>query len=113
MYPQLQSFIIYAFLQDKKRNNYFGTDKGIYKFTPDGRLYQIGLNEGLSNDKVRVLYEDIHGVVWVGTLKGLFSLDENRAKSFDESNRLPKSPITSIINDGYGNLVVSTYERIK
>ncbi len=110
MYPQLQSFIIYAFLQDKKRNNYFGTDKGIYKFTPDGRLYQIGLNEGLSNDKVRVLYEDIHGVVWVGTLKGLFSLDENRAKSFDESNRLPKSPITSIINDGYGNLVVSTYE---
>lgn len=109
-YPELQNLIIYTFLQDKNRNYYFGTDKGIYKYSVDGRVVQIGVNQGLSNDKVRVLYEDIHGVIWVGTLKGLFSLDGNRAKSFDEANRLPKSPITSIINDGFGNLIVSTYE---
>lgn len=110
LHPELQSLIIYAFLQDKNRAIYFGTDKGIYKYSKEGLLTQIGLNQGLSNDKVRVLYEDIHGVVWVGTLKGLYSLDGNRAKSFDEANRLPKSPITSIINDAYGNLIISTYE---
>ncbi|MBL7924981.1 MAG: PAS domain S-box protein [Bacteroidia bacterium] len=109
-YPELQSLIIYAFLQDRNGNNYFGTDKGIFKYMADGTSLRIGINEGLANDKVRVLYEDLQGVVWVGTLKGLFSLDNNRAISFDEANRLPKAPITSIINDRYGNLVISTYE---
>ena len=110
LYPELQSLIIYTFLQDKNRNNYFGTDKGIYKYMPDGQVIKIGINQGLSNDKVRVLFEDIHGVIWVGTLKGLYSLDQNQAKSFNEANRLPKVPVTSIINDKYGNLIVSTYE---
>lgn len=109
MYPELQSLIIYTFLQHKDGAYYFGTDKGVYKYF-NNQLYKIGINEGMSNDKVRVLFEDNQGVVWVGTMKGLFYLDNNRAISFDDAHRLPKAPITSIISDRSGNLLISTYD---
>ncbi len=110
VFPQLQSLIIYAFLHDRNGNYYFGTDKGVYVFPKGKPEVLIGINEGLSNDKVRVLYEDVQGKVWVGTLKGLFYLDNNRAISFEETYHLPKAPITSLINDRQGNLLISTYD---
>lgn len=110
MFPALRNLIIYAVLHDRRGDYYFGTDKGVYYFTPDGTSHRIGISEGLSNDKVRVLYQDVEGRIWVGTLKGLFYLDNNRAVSFEETYRLPKAPITSIINDQQGNLLASTYD---
>ena len=109
-FPQLQSQIIYAFLNDDVGNFYFGTDKGVVCIQPDGKSVNIGIEEGLANDKVRVLYQDVSGRVWVGTLKGLFYLEGERAVSFNDLHRLPKAPVTSIINDRYGNLIASTYE---
>lgn len=109
-YPQLQSSIIYAFLQDRSGAVFFGTDKGVIEISPDGSMRVIGAADGLSNDKVRVLFQDERGTVWVGTLKGLFYLDGNRASCFNDAYKLPKAPITSIINDSYGNLIISTYE---
>lgn len=110
LFPQLQNFIIYAFLHDRNGTYYFGTDKGVYIFKSSGEEIRIGITEGLSNDKVRVLFEDLQGRIWIGTLKGLFYLDNNRAVSFEETYRLPKAPITSIIQDKKGNLLASTYD---
>lgn len=108
-YPELNQLIIYAILHDSKGSVYFGTDKGVYQYRNDS-LERIGLNRGLTNDKVRVLFEDMEGKIWVGTLKGLFYLDGKMARSFEEEHRLPKAPVTSIINDRSGNLLISTYE---
>ena len=108
--PRLQNFIIYAFLHDRNGHYYFGTDKGVYIYKSNGDEVRIGITEGLSNDKVRVLFEDVQGRIWIGTLKGLFYLDNNRAVSFEEAYRLPKAPITSIIQDKKGNLLASTYD---
>jgi len=108
-YPQLQNQIIYAILQGKNHKFYFGTDKGIYVFE-NGSFTMISREQGLSNEKVRVLYEDFSGKIWVGTLKGLYYLNGNKAISFDEIYKLPKAPITSIINDNSGNILISTYD---
>lgn len=109
-FPELQNLIIYSTLQDRdKRFFYFGTDKGIYKW--DGKIFTlIGSKEGLTNNKVRVLYEDPNRRIWVGTLKGLFYLENERAISFEDTYHLPKAPVTSIINDQFGQLLISTYD---
>jgi PAS domain S-box-containing protein len=109
LFPELENQIIYTILQDHKKNLYFGTDKGIYKF--DGASFtRIGAGEGLVNDKVRVLFEDQQGKIWIGTQKGIYFMEGNRAYSFDEAYKLPKAPITSIIKDNFGNILISTYD---
>ncbi len=108
-YPELDNQIIYAILEDRQHRLFFGTDKGLFVLE-NGIFSLLSTNEGLSNDKVRVLFEDQQGKIWVGTLKGCFYLDGKRAVSFDEANHLAKAPITSIIQDRYGNILISTYD---
>jgi PAS domain S-box-containing protein len=108
-FPQLQNQIIYSVLHAKNNKLYFGTDKGIYCYE-NGAFTQIGSAQGLVNDKVRVLFEDPQSRIWVGTLKGVYFLDGNKAISFDENYKLPKAPVTSIINDNFGNILISTYD---
>lgn len=109
-FAELQNLIVYAVLQDKaKQYFYFGTDKGVYRW--DGKSFAvIGIAQGLINDKVRVLYEDPDRRIWVGTLKGVYFLEGDKAVSFEDTYKLPKAPITSIINDQFGQLLISTYD---
>ena len=108
-YSALQNLIIYAILQDEKGRMYFGTDKGIYRY--EGNTFkQISNGDGLTNDKVRVLFQDAQHKIWVGTLKGIYYLEGDKAISFDEAYKLPKAPITSVISDNFGNILISTYD---
>lgn len=105
------NMIIYSILEDKNGSMYFGTDKGIYireKNKTD--LKNIGIGEGLSNDKVRVLFEDSKGKIWVGTMKGTYYLEDGKAIDFNERLNLPGAPVTSIIQDSTGRILVSTYD---
>lgn len=109
-FPELQNLIIYSILQSRDRQHYyFGTDKGVYRW--DGTQFTVtGLAQGLANDKVRVLYEDPDRRLWIGTLKGVYYLDGDKAISFEDNYKLPKAPVTSIINDQFGQLLISSYD---
>ena len=109
-FPELQNLIVYTILQDRdKKYFYFGTDKGIYRW--DGKSFKIiGVQQGLANDKVRVIYQDPDRKIWIGTLKGVFYLEGDKAVSFEDIYKLPKAPVTSIVNDQFGQLLISTYD---
>jgi len=109
-FPYFDNSIIYSILNDTGNRQYFGTDKGIYIASNNKIIQQIGIEQGLSNDKVRVLFEDRAGIIWVGTYKGLFYLKEGRAYSYNSEFGLPAAPVTSIIQDASGNLIISTYD---
>ena len=52
------------------------TDKGLYKYTGQ-QLLLINSRNGLSNENVRSIYEDQNHVIWVGTMKGAFQLNND------------------------------------
>jgi len=109
-YPFFDNLIIYTIIKDKKGRLMLGTDKGIYIRNDKGEFINIGKTEGLENDKVRVLFEDRDGKVWVGTLKGTYYLQNDTAYNFNHTFELPGAPVTSIIQDSTGNIITSTYD---
>jgi PAS domain S-box-containing protein len=107
--PYLNSYIIYCIFQSKEGEIFFGTDKGIF-INKDNSLIKLDASNGLSNDKIRVIYQDNKNIIWIGTLKGAFYLKGDSAISFNDLYSVPKAPITSIIQDDNGNMIMSTYD---
>ncbi|HKR04084.1 MAG TPA: two-component regulator propeller domain-containing protein [Bacteroidia bacterium] len=105
----LNSLIIYTIMQSRNGTFYFGTDKGIF-VRKNIALKRIDAKNGLTNENVRVLFEDNKGVIWAGTLKGAYYLIGDTAVSFTELYNLPKAPVTSIIQDEEGNMIMSTFD---
>ncbi|MBL0341934.1 MAG: hypothetical protein IPP71_13955 [Bacteroidetes bacterium] len=102
--------VIYSILQDHQGRMLFGTDKGIYIYAADQKLTNIGKSNGLNNDKVRVLFEDKSQKIWIGTMKGFYYLENDKVTSFNEKYNIPDAPVTSIIEDERGKILVSTYD---
>ncbi len=105
----LNDFVIYTILVANDSTIYFGTDRGVF-VKRKSRLTKIGVFNGLVDDKVRVLFEDHSGVIWVGTLAGLYYLNGSSAISFNEKYKIPKAPVTSVIEDAEHNMIISTYD---
>ena len=109
-FPIFDNLIVYNILEDSQGRMLFGTDKGIYIYSEGQQFTRIGEEEGLTNDKVRVLYEDKSNRIWIGTMKGIFYLDDSKITGFNEKYNIPDAPVTSIIEDSLGNILVSTYD---
>jgi signal transduction histidine kinase/ligand-binding sensor domain-containing protein len=60
----------------------------------------------LSNDFVRVVYEDHQGILWVGTDDGLFRLSGDRILRVDGQGNIPSLAVHAIREDDTGGLWV-------
>jgi PAS domain S-box-containing protein len=112
-YPELENLIIYTILHDEKEHKlYFGTDLGLY-ITEEGQSgFQIlNQNSGLQNEKVRVLFEDLDGNLWIGTMGGTYvTRSDGEVIDFNEKFDIPKAPVTSIVQDSSKKILISTYD---
>ncbi|WP_392343059.1 EAL domain-containing protein [uncultured Shewanella sp.] len=70
-----------------------------------------GVADGLSQDSVTSIVEDLDGYVWIGTINGLNRFDGNVFKPFyaeDIEGALPSSFIRNLLIDDNGVLLVGT-----
>ena len=70
-----------------------------------------GVADGLSQDSVTSIIEDLDGYVWIGTINGLNRFDGNVFKPFyaeDIEGTLPSSFIRNLLIDDNGVLLVGT-----
>lgn len=109
-YREFDNMVIYSILEDKKGRLLFGTDRGIYVKDTTNTIKTIGSEQGLTDDKVRVLFEDSQNKIWIGTMQNVYYLQGDTAISFNEKYNIPDAPITSIIEDSTGRILASTYD---
>ncbi len=109
-FPEFDNMVTYSILEDKNGRLLFGTDKGIYIKEQQQPFKNLNAAQGLSDDKVRVLFEDKDNRIWVGTLKNVYYLEGDSAISFNKKYNIPDAPITSIIQDSTGRILASTYD---
>lgn len=105
----LDNIIIYDILESKNGTLYFATDKGIFG-RKNNQLKKLGVQQGLFEEKTRVLHEDKKGVLWIGTLKGAYFLNGDSAISFNNNFNIPNAPVTSIISDDEDNILISAFD---
>lgn len=77
---------------------------------------RLGIESGLSNNSVRVVYQDKRGFIWLGTYDGLNRYDGSEFKVFrnnlNDSTSLPHNYIYSIHEDADNNLWVGTGQGV-
>ena len=80
------------------------------------RFEHIGLEEGLSNEKVTAILQDSKGYIWFGTFDGLNKYDGYTFTKYKfdplDSNSLSQNLIYTIFEDKYGTIWVSTFEGL-
>jgi signal transduction histidine kinase/ligand-binding sensor domain-containing protein/DNA-binding response OmpR family regulator len=79
-------------------------------------ITRLGIEDGLSNNSVRVVYQDKRGFIWLGTYDGLNRYDGNEFTVFrnkiNDSTSLPHNYVYSLHEDVDNNLWVSTGQGI-
>lgn len=103
--------IVYALAQDNEGYLWVATDDGPYRF--DGVRFsawsQLSEQE-LPSKAVRAVRVDKDGAIWVGYAGsgGVSRLRDGRADNFGQTEGLPNSPVSTLVEDAHGLLWAGT-----
>ena len=114
-----RTFSVYQIQQDASGNLWLATNKGLYRLDPQKREWKIYKNNpanslSLSSDAILSLCPDPvepNKFFWIGTNGGglnKFEIATGNCKIYSEEDGLPNNVVYGILNDGAGNLWMST-----
>ncbi len=103
---QIKENSIFCLTVARDGNLWAGTDGGGLLRYQNGVFRHYSAADGLSNDFVRVVYEDHEGILWVGTDDGLFRLSGDRILRVDGQDNIPPLAVHAIRQDDTGGLWV-------
>jgi signal transduction histidine kinase/ligand-binding sensor domain-containing protein len=107
--PQAAANLVRALLFRRDGSLWAATyGAGVFRF--DGRQFVsvVSTKNGLSNDIVRCLFEDVRGALWIGTRNGLAKYKDGICTLYSTANGLPHNSIMSLFEDSKHRLWVAT-----
>lgn len=104
----LTGMLITAIKEDRDGSILVGTFNGLYRIE-DSKVLPITPKDGLSNTFILSVSSDRSGGAWVGTKEGgIDFVDGRKAIHLGEETGIPAYPVFSVVDDGRGNLWMST-----
>ena len=100
----LNTFSVYASLLMSDGTYALGTiSNGLVHVSPEGQIeYQISQNEGLSNNTILSMHEDIDGNIWLGLDNGVDCLNINsHFRIYNDDEGKLGTVYASVIHDNY------------
>lgn len=83
---------------------------GIKSYSQGGYFEHLNITDGLSHYSVNSIYQDEHGLIWIGTRDGLNRYDGNKVTVYkqinDDSTALFGNNVSAICGDKNGHLFV-------
>jgi len=80
------------------------------------RFTNIDAGNGLPENQCRVIFQDVRGLIWIGTVNGLVRYDGINFVSFkndmDDSTSLSNNTVKAILEDKYHQLWIGTEEGL-
>lgn len=110
-FPEISNIPIYNIFEDSKNNLWLSTDIGLLMFNPKSGIKKFFTtkNSKIRDDNIRVVNEDIHGNIWVGTLGGgLGVFDENFDLLYEFGNYFDFYSIKDIYRDLKGRMWIAS-----
>ncbi|WP_263358502.1 sensor histidine kinase [Acidicapsa ligni] len=98
-----------AFLRTKDGTLWIGTDgRGLLRYGADGTLIDISERAGHMNERIRNLYEDAKGALWIATQNGIERYQHNELKAFEKAGMISGDITTPFAEDDYGGMLFVT-----
>ena len=108
VHPQLATIGITAILRDRQDQLWLGTiSSGLFRLTELG-LEQLQVEQGLPNNRVLALFEDVEGSLWVGTNGGLMRLRDTPFTTVTIEQGLSDNYVRTLIEHSDGNLWIGS-----
>lgn len=111
IYPEEKSHVVY---RDKDMDFWVGTEGGLRRYTKDLKshiVYKVeeDVANGLTNNFITTLLEDVNKNFWVGTYGGLHRFDKttDRFELVTRHDKRFDEPILGLCEDKSGNLWIS------
>lgn len=100
---------VHSLLKDSRSYYWYATDVGV-TLSKDNKYYYIDESNDLPGEEVFTIYEHSDGIMWLGTSKGLCSIDFSSPKKYKVTNypdildRFKGSDVKTIIHDDHNNI---------
>ncbi len=112
----LSSDLVYALLEARDGSLLVGTNAGVDRFDRRSQSFKrLALETSARTIRVRALYEDSRGVLWIGTAgAGLVTVDSATGavgrfcKDEDDATTLGDDTVQTILEDSFGQIWVGT-----
>ena len=102
------STAVRSILFDKNDNLWVGTTgQGLYCFQGNNITHYSQQN-GLTHDYIHSLYQDSHGIIWIGTGYGLNYIQNGKVGNYRDVKEFCNDYIGSITEDRQGNMYFGT-----
>ncbi|HUR31947.1 MAG TPA: two-component regulator propeller domain-containing protein, partial [Saprospiraceae bacterium] len=106
---------ITSILQDLNGQIWFATyGEGVYVYT-GARLFNLGIDDGLSGNDIYTMTSTPSGEIWLGTDDGInvctFKDEQKQIKQLGLKEGLPDQIVTSLRADLKGNVWIGTFEN--
>ena len=112
---------IFPYYISSSKNNTFwvASNKGLFKIvagkTPRDNHFETYIDgTQLVSQLIYCVYEDKHGILWLGSSQGLIRFDPKTLKSkyYTQTEGLASNTISGILEDHLGNLWISTHNGL-
>jgi ligand-binding sensor domain-containing protein/signal transduction histidine kinase len=110
--PQLHENSIFCLMVARDGSLWIGTEGGGVARYAQGQFRSWSTREGLTNDFVRVVYQDGAGTIWAGTDNGLMQFKEDRFVRVDGTAAIPTISVHSLYQDRVGRLWVGGFPLV-
>lgn len=98
--------------EDRLGRVWIGSYGGLAEYV-DGRLRMYTQRDGLSSNRVRAIYEDADGVLWIGTYDGGLNRFKNgKFTRYTVAEGMFSNNVFSILEDGRGNFWMGANQGI-
>jgi ligand-binding sensor domain-containing protein/signal transduction histidine kinase len=110
--PQLHENSVFCLMVSRDGALWIGTEGGGVARYTHGQFNSWTTRDGLSNDFVRVIYQDASGTIWAGTDSGLMQFSGTRFVRVDGTPDIPAISVHSIYQDRAGRLWVGGFPLV-
>jgi signal transduction histidine kinase len=104
------SFGLHAIWEDRDRNLWVGTDKGVARFE-DGLFRTRTDTQGGEPDSVLCIFQDREGNLWIGSNNGLARFRDDTFTVYGKDEGLPSDEPNAIFEDHAGTIWVGFLDR--
>lgn len=102
---------VFAIKGDRKGNVWAATNKGLVQFRDYQQVARYSTSEGLPNEFMTYIHEDVNGILWFGGYGGLSKFENGQFTNYTKKDGLTGNYVRTIYEEKDGTFWIGTYDE--